>query len=128
MEITCTHCGKEIAPLELYNGTWSCPRCRNPIEDKQSTLKITKENEELFRQGELLYAKWLFSRTGGTDISIVDKAISLCRASARQGNPKAMARLGFYYDKDYIGDNFTEATRVKLAYQYYSQVCYKVHV
>ena len=124
MEITCTACGKGIAPLELYDGTWSCPYCRNLIMDQQSDLRITKENEELFRQGELLYAKWLFNRDGRESIAVVEKAINLCRLSARQGNPKAIARLGYYYDKDYIGTNFTESMRVKLAYSYYSQVCY----
>lgn len=124
MEITCTACGKEISPLELYDGTWSCPHCRNFLIDQQSDLKITSENEELFRQGEMLYAQWLFNKNGGANISLVEKAINLCRLSARQGNPKAIARLGYYYDKDYIGGNFTEAMRVKLAYTHYSQVCY----
>jgi len=124
MEITCTACGKEISPLELYDGTWSCPYCRNLLIDQQSDLKITAENEELFRQGEMLYAQWLFNRDGRASIALVEKAISLCRLSARQGNPKAIARLGYYYDKDYIGGNFTEAMRVKLAYTHYSQVCY----
>ena len=124
MEITCTACGKEIAPLELYDGTWSCPHCRNLLIDQQSELKITAENDELFKQGELLYWQWLFNRDGRASISLVEKAISLCRLSARQGNPKAIARLGYYYDKDYIGGNFTEVMRVKLAYNYYSQVCY----
>ncbi len=124
MEITCTACGKEIAPLELYDGTWSCPHCRNLLIDQQSELKVTRENEELFRQGELLYAQWLFNRDGRANFSLVEKAIGLCRRSARLGNPKAIARLGYYYDKDYIGGNFTEAMRVKLAYTYYSQICY----
>lgn len=124
MEITCTACGKEIAPLELYDGTWSCPYCRNLLIDQQSELKITAENEELFRQGEMLYAQWLFNRDGRASISLVEKAIGLCRLSARQGNPKAIARLGYYYDKDYVGGNFTEVMRVKMAYNYYSQVCY----
>ena len=124
MEITCTACGKEISPLELYDGTWSCPRCRNLLIDQQSELKVTRENEELFRQGELLYAQWLFNRDGRANFSLVEKAISLCRRSARLGNPKAIARLGYYYDKDYIGGNFTETMRVKLAYTYYSQVCF----
>ena len=124
MEITCTACGKEISPLELYDGTWSCPYCRNLLIDQQSEFKVTAENEELFRQGEMLYAQWLFNRDGRASISLVEKAIGLCRLSARQGNPKAVARLGYYYDKDYIGGNFTEAMRVKLAYNYYSQVCY----
>ena len=124
MEITCTACGKEISPLELYDGTWSCPNCRNLLIDQQSEFKVTAENEELFRQGEMLYAQWLFNRDGRASISLVEKAINLCRLSARQGNPKAVSRLGYYYDKDYIGGNFTEAMRVKLAYNYYSQVCY----
>lgn len=124
MEITCTACGKEIAPLELYDGTWACPHCRNLLIDQQSELKITAENEELFRQGEMLYAQWLFNRDGRASVALVEKAIGLCRLSARQGNPKAIARLGYYYDKDYIGGSFTEVMRVKLAYNYYSQVCY----
>jgi predicted RNA-binding Zn-ribbon protein involved in translation (DUF1610 family) len=126
MEIKCTSCGKEIVPLELYDGNWSCPLCRNKIREQKAKLKRTKENEELFLQGELLYAQWLFNRDGSADLSVVEKAINLCRISARQGNPKAIARLGYYYDKDYVGTNFTEAMRVRIAHSYYSQVCYSI--
>lgn len=124
MEIRCTTCGKEVIPLELYDGNRSCPNCRSSLADYQSKFILTKENEELFLQAELLYANWLFKLDGKTDISSVDKSVQLCRRSARLGNPKALARLAYFYDKDYTARNSSELTRCRVAYEYYSKVCY----
>lgn len=124
MEIKCTSCGKEVTPLELYDGSWSCPFCRQALVDHMEAFVITYDNEELFRQAEILYAKWLFNRDGTASISTVDKAIRLCRESARLGNPKALARLAYFYDKDYAGKGCSENTRFKMAYNYYSMICY----
>ena len=90
---------------------------------------VTPENDELFRQAELLYAGWLFNRDGKTTFDVVDKAVELCRLSAEQGNPKALARLAYFYDNDYIavgsderdGD---ELMHFKIAYSYYTMLCY----
>lgn len=90
---------------------------------------ITPENEELFRQAELVYAGWLFDKDAQTTIESVDQAIELCRLSAEMGNPKALARLAYFYDKNYIavgsdtidGD---ELMHFKIAYNYYTMICY----
>lgn len=124
MEIKCTSCGKEVTPLELYDGSWSCPSCRHALVDHMDQFVITHDNEELFRQSEILYANWLFNRDGTANISAVDQAVRLCRQSARMGNPKALARLAYYYDKDYAGKGCSEITRFKIAFNYYSMICY----
>ena len=124
MDIKCTVCGKEITPLELYDGSWSCPVCRNPLSDFQNEFVINADNEELFVQSELLYAKWLFNHDGGAKLSTVHQAVELCRRSARMGNPKAVARLAFYYDKNYTDQNYSDVMRCKIAYTYYSAICY----
>ncbi len=124
MDIKCTTCGKEVTPLELYDGRWSCPNCRNALSDFQSDFIVNEDNEELFLQSELLYAKWLFNRDGRAKLSMVKRAVELCRMSARMGNPKALARLGFYYDKNYTEKNYGDVMRCKIAYTYYSAICY----
>ena len=124
MEMKCTTCGKEVTPLELYDGTWSCPSCRNPLVDHLDQFVINYDNEELFTQSEILYSNWLFNNDGSTGLSSIDKAVRLCRESARMGNPKAIARLAFYYDKDYVGRECSETTRFKIAFNYYSMICY----
>ena len=124
MEIKCTTCGREVTPLELYDGSWSCPSCRHALVDHMDKFIITYDNEELFCQSEILYANWLFNRDGTANLSVVDQAVRLCRQSARLGNPKALARLAYFYDKDYAGTKCSEVTRFKIAYNYYSMICY----
>lgn len=124
MEMKCAKCGKEILPLELYDGNRSCPYCRTVLVDYRSEFVITKENEELFKQAELLYADWLFNLGGMSQLSSVDRAVLLCRQSARLGNPKALARLAYFYDKDYTARSSSEMMRCKVAYEYYSQICF----
>ncbi len=124
MDIKCTTCGKDVTPLELYDGYWSCPNCRNLLSDFQSDFVVNADNEELFLQSELLYASWLFNRDGRASDVTVKKAVDLCKRSARMGNPKALARLAFFYEKGYIDKNYTDVMRYKIAYEYYSSICY----
>lgn len=124
MEMKCTKCGKEVTPLELYDGSWSCPSCRHPIVTHMDKFVVTHDNEELFRQSEILYSNWLFNHEGTADPTMIEKATRLCRQSAQMGNPKALARLAYFFDKDYIGTNCSEYTRFKIAYDYYSMLCY----
>ena len=124
MEIKCTTCGKEVVPLELYDGSWSCPSCRNALVDHLDQFVINHDNEELYCQAEILYANWLFNSDGSAGLSSVDKAVRLCREAARMGNPKALARLAYFYDKDYVGRECSETTRFKIAYNYYSMIVF----
>ncbi len=124
MDIKCTTCGRDVMPLELYDGSWSCPSCRSPLSDFQNDFVVTADNEELFVQSELLYANWLFNHDGRASADMIKRAVELCRRSARAGNPKALSRLAFYYDKGYTETSYGEAMRCKIAYTYYSAVCY----
>ena len=124
MEIKCATCGKDVTPLELYDGSWTCPVCRNPINDKLGKFMITKDNDELFRQSELLYSKWLFNHDGSASMTLIDRAVNLCRQSVGLGNPKALARLAYFYDKGYIGGSGSRMMRYKMAYNYYTAICF----
>ena len=124
MDIKCAVCGKDVSPLELYDGFIACPICKNFLDDKFGRFVITKDNDELFNQAEILYAGWLFNKNGKTGLADVQRAINLCRTSANMGNPKALARLAYFYDKKYIGELTSETMRVKMAYAYYSAICF----
>lgn len=97
---------------------------KNAVLDRIDQLLITLNNEELFRQAEILYAKWLFNKDGKVTFATVNQAVTLCHRSAEMGNPKALARLAYFYAKDYIATDGNELTKFKIAYSYYSRVCY----
>ena len=50
MDIKCTTCGKDVTPLELYDGCWACPSCRSMLRDFQTDFVVNADNEELFVQ------------------------------------------------------------------------------
>ena len=113
----------------LYEDLLKIASRKPRILDHIEKFVITRENEELYRQSELIYAGWLFDREEQTKIDTVDKAIELCRLSAEQGNPKALARLAYFYDKNYIcvsGDSLEgdEFMHFKIAYNYYTMLCF----
>lgn len=121
-------CGRQVErPLELYDGSWACPYCKHEMMSAFSEFAVTAENEELFILSERSYYRWLTNvkllRESAAQ-KLIDKAVELCKESARLGNPMAVARLGFYYDKDYVEVNRSEAVRCRIAYAYYSAVCY----
>ena len=86
----------------LYEELKKIASRQHRIPEHIDKFVITSENEELFRQAELLYAGWLFNKDGKVSFDAIDKAVEFCRASAEQGNPKALARLAYFYDKNYI--------------------------
>jgi len=97
---------------------------KHRIIERIDHFVITSDNEELYRQAELLYAEWLFNRDGKVSIDAVDRAIELCRQSAEMGNPKALARLAYFYEKDYVVTGTDEQAHLKIAHKYYSMVCF----
>ena len=108
----CRERGKENAPI----GT--------PVKIS-GHFRITPENEELFRQAELLYAQWLFDKDETVTLDVVNRAIELCRRSAEMDNPKALVRLAYFYDKNYyLSDGGDELSRFKRAYTCYGAVCF----
>ena len=122
----CQQCHKRAEqPLELYDGGWACPHCKHEMMSAFSAFSVTAENEELFTLSERSYYRWLTnSRRGQEGRTWLDKAVELCKEAARLGNPLAVTRLGFYYDKDYVEENRSEAVRCRIAYAYYSAVCF----
>lgn len=107
--------------LELYDGQMASLTNKRLIADTVSELKFTARGRELFALSESFYCKWLES---GKDYSLVDKAIELCRAAALLGEPRAVVKMAFYYDKDYISTDRTEEFRCRVACDYYSKVVY----
>ena len=122
----CQQCHKKVeTPLELYDGGWACPHCKHGLMSAFSDFSVTRENEELFTLSERSYYRWLTNaRRGQEGRAWLGKAVELCRESARLGNPLAVTRLGYYYDKDYVEENRSEAVRCRIAYAYYSAVCF----
>lgn len=97
---------------------------KHKMIEQMEHFKITLENEELYRQSELLYAKWLFNKDGKVTMNTVDQAVTLCLRSAEMGNPKALVRLAYFYDKNYIALDGNDQTHFKIAYNYYTMVCF----
>lgn len=121
----CRNCNKQIArPLELYNGDWACPLCKKVLNVKSVDVTVTAENDETFKLSELCYLralKRLAEKPGAMQYDmLIETAVEYCRIAARQGNPKALVRMGYYYEYGYLTADATESMR--LAYEYYRAV------
>ncbi len=135
----CTKCKKTFAdPLELYDGTVACPKCGKPLAEI-TELRITAESEERFRLSETYFFhslelsnKNITKKLDDDDREklrkewneCIDNAVRHCRLAASAGHPKAIWRMGFYYDKDYTAVSSTEAQRCRIAYNFYSTLAY----
>ncbi len=107
--------------LELYDGQMASLANKRLISDTVPELKFTARGRELFALSESCYCKWL---DGGGDYTLVEKAIELCREAAALGEPRAVVKMAFYYDKDYLAVDRTEEFRCRVACDYYSKVVY----
>ena len=107
--------------LELYDGQMASLATKRLISDTVPELKFTARGRELFALSESLYCKWLES---GDDYSLVEKAVELCREAVSLGEPQAVVKMAFYYDKDYLATDRTEEFRCRVACDYYSKVVY----
>lgn len=117
----CEHCKKEFKePLELYNGEWACPLCRENISVTLKELEVTHENEELFNLSEICYFRAVKAENRKDYQRDLSKAVELCREAARLQHPKALLRMGYYYDAGYIAFDRNEA--FKMAHDYYKAV------
>lgn len=119
----CDKCGRDfLRPLELYTGSWACPHCRKVFELSQIKLCVTDGNEELFTLSEICYLKALKTPPEERDIyrGLLDKAIYYCKSAVAAGHPKAMVRLGYFYETGYFPADGAEA--FKMACDYYGNV------
>lgn len=124
----CSNCNKNIVkPLELYNGDWACPLCKSVLSIKSIEVKVNKENDDTFKLSELCYLRALKCQKDARRYEReLNTAIEYCRTAARMGNPKALIRLGFYYEYGYISADLAES--LKIAYEYYKLVWSSVPV
>ena len=129
--MNCVSCKKTIdQPLELFDGEWACPHCRRIVGGMMTDFVITYENDRIFQLAENIYLAWLddavhrAGRSGADDAKQLRKAVELTREAAALGNPEAVVRLGYYYDKDYTEATKSETARCRAAYAYYSAVCF----
>lgn len=124
----CDSCKREVEqPLELYDGSWACNFCRKKLVNEQPEFRITKKNDSLFKLSEIYYYQWLTESAAGdfaADVSLIENAVELCKSAAMTGHPEAILKMGYYYDKDYVEANRGEDVRCRIAYAYYSSVCF----
>ena len=124
MRCTNTKCGKEFKdPLMLFNGKWVCPHCKNSI-DPDSKFEVTKENHELFTIAQINYLRGLKTEDRELRKKYIAKTVEFCDRALKLKHPEAYVLKGYLYDKDYVDLNLSETTRCKIAYKYYSAVCY----
>ncbi len=125
MKCSVSTCKKEMeTPLILFNGDLVCPFCGNPLVNDVIEFKITKKSEELFKLSEILFYNSFEFEDKETRDNYIKSAIEKCNDAMEMGHPQAYIRMGYYYDKDYLELNRSEAVRTKIAYQYYSAIVY----
>lgn len=117
----CEHCKKTFKdPLELYNGEWACPLCHKFIRFASGSLSVTRANDELFTLSEVCYLRALKISKSQEYQKQLKKAINLCKEAARLNHPKAVMRMGYYYEMGYVSFDGVEA--FKMACEYYKRV------
>ncbi len=121
----CANCKKKIeTPLELYNGSLTCPSCKKSLTTVEN-FRITEESEELYRLSEGMFFRFLTSKENREKRQEkIEKAVSYCTQAAMAGHPCALVRLGYYYDKGLVESTRSEAERWRIAYGFYTSVCY----
>lgn len=118
----CEKCNKQFErPLELYNGEWACPVCHESLALTSLKLVVTDENESVFRMSEICYLRALKSAADKKVYNkFLSRSIEYCKDAAHSGHPKALVRLGYFYDTGYFSVDVSEA--FKQAYEYYRVV------
>lgn len=118
----CEKCKRQfVRPLELYNGDWACPRCHNSLALNSIQLNVTDDNENMFKMAEICYLRALKLQSNKKVYDkFLSKAMAYCKDAARSGHPKALVRLGYFYEFGYFSIDLCEA--FKQAYECYRSV------
>lgn len=139
----CSKCGfEQDKPLETYDGRLWCVSCRKPLTNSTPKFTFTVDGEKLFELSEIYYYNYLTKASRSVAFSdspagsmadmlaaaeeargLIVKAVAYCTDAARLGDPRAVARLAYYYDMDYAEPDRNEAMRCKIAADYYKAVC-----
>lgn len=113
----CVKCHRSFdRPLELYDGEWVCPKCHKTIDPSADKLVLSAESEELFRLSEVCYLRAIKSKDEAVYGRELQTAIALCKKAAQLSHPKALMRLGFYYESGYTALEGDEAFRMACIY------------
>ena len=112
---------KIVDELELYDGQRASLSDNKVTSDYIPRLRISAIGKETFALSESLYCRWLETKS---DMSLIDRAVALCREAVSLGYPQAVVKMGFYYDKDYVDSERTEEYRCRVATDYYGKVAY----
>lgn len=130
MQCTNKACGKFYEkPLELFNGSWHCPHCKQSIyPSEESELVVDAENNEKFVLSELIFnEQWLLNKNNVDRTERYDalkKAINLCEEAAFSYNPYALVNLGYYHQNGYVDPNSTTEERMRKAYIFFNAVLF----
>ncbi|MBR5439354.1 MAG: hypothetical protein IKV61_03965 [Clostridia bacterium] len=132
MKCTQINCGKKFEKsLILYNGALVCPHCKKELT-VVSDFKITERNQEIYNLSELYLHRYLSPKsqdeTRGAVIKLranemIGLAIDNCNTAAKEGNPYAVYRMG-YYNEYFLESQRGETDRIRVAFNYYSSLCY----
>lgn len=119
----CEKCKKDRDVHGLFNGEFRCTKCKSVIVFKD--FRIDAVNTEQFELSEIIFHECLegISRRRESEEAAskkLRKAIELCRQSALNGNPKALLRLAYYYEINYVG--LDAAVAFKVACNYYEKI------
>lgn len=132
MKCTQDNCGKSFSkPLELYNGALVCPHCRKELS-VVSDFKLTERNKELYNISDLYLYRYLSPNSQDKEKGnllklkpeeMIELAIENCRQSAKEGNPYATYKMG-YYNECFLETKRSENDRIRVAFNYYASLCY----
>ena len=116
----CTKCNQKL--MERYNGQLFCEKCGTGKHGEE--LTVTADSERAAVLSELYFLRHIAPVSGAlaTKRSLLDDAISFCKVAASAGHPKAIFRMGYYYEFFYK-DKYSETERAQRAFQYYWRLC-----
>ncbi len=119
-------------PMELFDGSFICPRCGKRLNEK---ITVTRVNSELYGLCSAYFGSYLelsseaLSSAEGqksrVDMQKIrehkELAIRYCREAACLGHPEAMLTLGYYYEIGLV-EKGSVLENCKAAYYYYNAV------
>lgn len=115
-------CPKCQSPLlERFNGEIFCMKCAEI--QRKNKLSVTEHSDSLFRLSELCYFNYLVPKNKNDEglSELLSDAISICSEAASLNHPKALFRMGFYYEY-YMKNELSESERIRRAFDLYARV------
>lgn len=122
----CKACHKSVdQPLMLYDGRLSCPHCTKELT-AIGEFCVTRESEEYYRLARICFFRWLDDPVKEKE-KYIGRSVEYCTLAARAGHPKAVVFLGYLYEKGYSDESRGDIEGCRIAYGYYTAVCFSEH-